>query len=189
MVSRRGVIGTGVAVLAGGCIGELDVGDFSDESPSWDPDATAKVAHEAVNRARSEAGVGSLGWRSDLATVATNYAAKMAREGFFSHTAPDGSNFEDRYREAGISCRVPAGGNQYYTGGENIHQTWWMKTVETENGERMYSTPTELGEGITQAWMNSPPHRENLLASYWRDEGIGVARDEKDRVYAVQNFC
>ena len=37
--------------------------------------------------------------------------------------------------------------------------------------------------------MNSDGHRENVLASRWNSEGIGIYVTDENKVYATQNFC
>lgn len=154
----------------------------------WDAEEVVTLTHEQINNVRSDEGLSQLDWNDDLHRVATDYATRMADEDFFSHTDPSGNDFGDRYATAGINCRVPTGNQEYATGGENILQTYWETDVETDSETAFYDTPAELADAMVQQWMNSPPHRENILREYWQTEGIGVARNE-DRVYAVQNFC
>lgn len=154
----------------------------------WDARQIATLTHEGINSVRSDEGLTQLDWNDDLHQVATDYARRMAEEGFFSHTGPSGSDVGDRYAAAGIDCRVSTGSQKYVTGGENILQTYWETDVETDSGRAFYDTNEGLADGMVQQWMNSPRHRENILQRYWQTEGIGVARNN-DRVYAVQNFC
>lgn len=70
--------------------------------------------------------------------------------------------------------------------------TFYKEQLRTEGDDDYYSTPEELAAGIVSSWMHSQGHRENLLKSAWRREGIGVAVtmvDGEVKVYAVQNFC
>ncbi|MFC7070565.1 CAP domain-containing protein [Halobaculum lipolyticum] len=157
---------------------------------SWDNEAARNAAHERVNEVREDNAYNSLSWDSRLVGIAQQYAERMAREEFFSHTAPDGSTFEDRYSEAGYNCRVEVDGNRYLTGAENIAYTFYREQIRNQDGsESYYSTPEELGAGVVNQWMNSQGHRENILTSAWRNEGIGIARADNGRIYAVQNFC
>jgi uncharacterized protein YkwD len=57
------------------------------------------------------------------------------RTTFFSHEAPDGDKFQDRYKQAGYDCHVPAGENQYYTGAENIAATYASTDIITDSGK------------------------------------------------------
>src|SRR3954454_9370813 len=64
-----------------------------------------------VNQQRAARGLSALVRVGALDKAAQAYAIRMATEGFFAHTAPDGSTPEQRLREAGYN-----GG----TWGENI---------------------------------------------------------------------
>jgi uncharacterized protein YkwD len=78
--------------------------------------------------------------------------ANAVRRCGFSHT-PCGMSFTYTFRRAGY---LPA---RAY--GENL--AW---------GQAGYGSTV----GTLQMWLNSPPHRENLLAAGWRDLGIAVER-------------
>ncbi|NJK44186.1 MAG: CAP domain-containing protein [Pleurocapsa sp. SU_196_0] len=45
-----------------------------------------------------------------------------------------------------------------------------------------------VGAYLTQQWLNSPPHRRNILEGKYTHIGIGVYRDARGRSYGVQNF-
>jgi uncharacterized protein YkwD len=90
-----------------------------------------------------------------LATAAQRHSRAMARKRFFSHTSPGGASFVDRIRSTGYLS-----GARSWTVGENIAY-----------GSGSRSTPRSIGS----AWMNSPPHRANILSSSFRSIGIGIA--------------
>ncbi|ADO72278.1 conserved uncharacterized protein [Stigmatella aurantiaca DW4/3-1] len=84
---------------------------------------------------------------SALEGVAQAYSERMAREGFFAHVAPDGSD---------LRSRVDAAGPAYRSSGENLG---------------MAPGPLAAHFGIE----HSPGHRKNLLAALFTHVGIGVA--------------
>ena len=90
-----------------------------------------------------------------LSTAAQRHSAAMARRNFFSHTSPSGASFVDRIRSTGYLS-----GARSWTVGENIAY-----------GSGRRSSPRAIG----RAWMNSPPHRANILSSSFRSIGVGVA--------------
>ena len=90
-----------------------------------------------------------------LSRAAQRHSAAMARRNFFSHTSPSGASFVDRIRSTGYLS-----GARSWAVGENIAY-----------GSGSRSTPRAIG----RAWMNSPPHRANILSSSFRSIGIGVA--------------
>jgi uncharacterized protein YkwD len=79
----------------------------------------------------------------------------MTRKRFFSHTSLDGTDFVTRIRQSGYLS-----GARSWSVGENI--AW---------GSGGRSTPRSIGS----AWMDSPPHRANILSSSYRAIGIGIA--------------
>ncbi len=152
----------------------------------------AKFVHVAVNERRQEHELDTLNFDSRLAAIADDHAAVMARELDIFHTQPDGDTREDRYEQAGYDCRIEINDNEYVTGGENVAQTWYRTNVVTNDGTAFYDTPRELANGIVSQWMNSSGHRENILRSYWNNQGIGIEfvwEGDDLAVYVVQDFC
>ncbi|MDS0478498.1 CAP domain-containing protein [Natrinema sp. 1APR25-10V2] len=159
------------------------------ESNGLDIATVERHIHDAVNEERTARGLKKLQFDAELRDIAREHSRDMAERGYFSHTDPEGDNFADRYAEAGYECRVGGSGGTYYTGGENIAQTWYDRAVRTDGGTATYTTERGLADAIVTQWMNSPGHRENILASQWEHEGIGVYVTDDGKVYATQNFC
>jgi uncharacterized protein YkwD len=90
-----------------------------------------------------------------LRWVASRYAARMVAEGFFAHKTPDGSSILSRLENAGYLEEATE-----WAIGENLS---WAEGIQT--------TPA----AIVQGWVDSPPHRENLLRPAFREIGVGVA--------------
>ena len=85
----------------------------------------------------------------------TRHSRAMARSRFFSHDSLSGASFVDRIRGTGYLS-----GARSWTVGENIAY-----------GSGSRSTPRSIGS----AWMNSSPHRANVLSTSFRSIGIGIA--------------
>ena len=98
-----------------------------------------------MNQERAKAGLSALTTHSAL-TNAANKRAKETQQSF-SHTRPNGTNFNTVLKEFNISYRAA---------GENIAY-----------GQK---TPQEVVTG----WMNSPGHRANILKADFGKIGIGV---------------
>jgi uncharacterized protein YkwD len=117
---------------------------------------TVEDAREAVlariNALRRVHGVQPLALDDTLNGVAQAYSDRMAREGFFAHVAPDGSD---------LRGRLTAAGSQYRTAGENLG---------------MASGPVSAHFGIE----HSPGHRNNLLGTQFTHAGIGVTFQKVD---------
>jgi uncharacterized protein YkwD len=90
-----------------------------------------------------------------LSRAAQRHSRAMARKRFFSHSSLGGASFVDRIRRTGYLS-----GARSWTVGENIAY-----------GSGRRSTPRSIGS----AWMNSPPHRANILSGSFHAIGIGIA--------------
>jgi uncharacterized protein YkwD len=107
-----------------------------------------------LNNERAKAGLTVLRLDSQLTAASLAHSQDMVTNKFFAHDSPSGSSPVSRMRDAGY---IPSSGA--WQVGENI--AW---------GSGSYGT---LGS-IMQAWMNSPPHRENILDAAFRDVGVGI---------------
>ena len=103
-----------------------------------------------LNNERRSRGLRPLALNSKLSVAARRHARAMAARKFFAH-----GDFVGRIRAARYFS-----GARSWTVGENIAWGSWN-----------YATPASIHEG----WMNSPPHRKNILSRRFREVGIGVA--------------
>lgn len=186
------VAGSGLAVT-----GQLDdaVAAYS-EATTINETQVEILVHERINEIRTDRGLSPLHHDPALREIASEYSERMATEGFYSHVDPAGHDFQNRYATAGYSCRVPISDRRYATGGENINIVNAFVETTGRNGRGSYyaDTEEEVANVLVRQWMNSPGHRENILETYWNNEGIGVYVIENPdssgmKVYATQNFC
>ena len=107
----------------------------------------------AINALRRSKGLSELQLNNGLALAALGHSQSMARRGFFAHEGANGSPFwariKPRYR--------PLPGNAWGVA-ENL----------------VWSAPRLSADMAIQMWLNSPPHRKNLLAPSWREIGLGA---------------
>jgi uncharacterized protein YkwD len=109
----------------------------------------------ALNGLRARSGLSPLRLSRGLAAAAASHSKSMARYGYFSHSSEDGSLFWERVERF---YRRPPGSSLYVV------------------GENLISGGTSLSaEEVMKGWLNSPPHRENLLAA-WTEVGFGAIR-------------
>ena len=108
-----------------------------------------------INRIRREHGLVPLEYSSRLAAAAANHSRSMAPKGFFAHNSADGSVFWKR-----IEQFYPAGAYRYWSVGENL----------------VWQAPSLDARQAVQRWMNSKPHRANLLNPSWRQIGLSAVR-------------
>lgn len=152
-----------------------------------------RLVHEEINNRRRAHDLRPLQFDVQLRETARYHSRDMAENKYFAHDSPSGETMGDRYEKHGYDCQVDTSGNQYMTGAENIAMTYAFENILRDNGDTAYYTSEEeIAVGLTNQWMNSTGHRENILQSYWQSEGIGVSImeiDGKTRIYATQNFC
>lgn len=143
-----------VSALALGAPASASAGTCS--GANADPATTnLKVVKRAtlclLNQQRARHGLPKLKHNGRLSLASQRHANDMARRNYFAH-----GNFVGRIKAA----RYLQGSGSWSVG-ENI--AW---------GSGDLATPAE----IVKAWMNSPPHRHNILAHKFREIGIGVTR-------------
>ena len=107
-----------------------------------------------MNAMRANAGVPSLRQQALLATPSTEHSQDMVDHKYFAHDSQDGRTLVDRLKAA---TYIPKSGD--WVVGENL--AW---------GAGSLATP----KALVNAWMNSPPHRENLLSGDFVEVGMGL---------------
>jgi uncharacterized protein YkwD len=119
------------------------------------------------NAFRNRHGLAAVRPDAALARAAQDFADYMARTGRYGHTA-DGRQPAQRAAAAGYAhCMVA----------ENI--AWQF--------DSRGFTSARLAQALVQGWIDSPPHRHNLLLPEATDIGVAVARSPTSgRWYAVQ---
>jgi uncharacterized protein YkwD len=107
------------------------------------------------NKVRAQHGLPPLREDGDLRQAAAGHSNDMVDRRYFEHTTPGGRTMVDRIVSAGF-VRANAG---------------WMLGENLEWGTGSLATP----RGAVKAWLDSPPHRANLLKRGYREVGVGVA--------------
>ena len=106
-----------------------------------------------INAVRRQRGLAPLRVSLRLRAAADAHSRAMVDGGFFSHESSDGTAFWKR-----VARFYPQGSRRYWSVGENL----------------LWSSPDADAAGAVRMWMNSPPHRENLLNARWREVGISA---------------
>jgi uncharacterized protein YkwD len=57
-----------------------------------------------------------------------------------------------------IARFYPSGGSRYWSVGENL----------------LWSSPDIDPSGAVEMWLNSPPHKKNMLTARWREVGLSA---------------
>jgi uncharacterized protein YkwD len=136
--------------------------DTKPEPPPSPADIAERVAKVVVlhNEARAKEKLNSLEVSPKLTRAAQRHAEDMAKRKEMGHEGSDGSMPADRIKDAGYT---------YRRSGENVAYGRY--------------TPEKLMQG----WMESPPHRKNILGSY-SQIGAACAIAEDGRSYWCVTF-
>jgi hypothetical protein len=119
----------------------------------------AQTLFDLANQARADQGLPRLRWDQALAAAAQHHAERMAQANLLSHQLAGEPDLDRRAMDAGAHFSLIA---------ENVAE-----------GPDL--------EGIHARWMQSLPHRENLLNS--QVDSVGIAVSERDgQLFAVQDF-
>ncbi|EMI55134.1 CAP domain-containing protein [Rhodopirellula sallentina] len=121
-----------------------------------------------TNSFRKEHDLPPLQRESSLTKTAKRFASFMAETGKYGHHA-DGKTPAERAKEAGY---------EYCVVRENI-------AYRTNTGD---ITAESLSDVFVPGWIESPPHRENMLADYITQTGVAVSSTDGVTYYAVQLF-
>lgn len=148
--------------------------------------------HDLINKERLDHKLIALAFDERLSSIARGHSHDMAARGFFSHTNPDGQDATARGKLAGFTCRKQIARNTFSEGlGENLFQDNLYSRFRISGNERSYdwNTPEEIAAHSLKGWMNSPPHRRNILEGNYGQTGVGIAVSDDDKVYITQLFC
>lgn len=107
-----------------------------------------------VNHQRAKHGLKKVKQRHQLIGAARGHSTRMQKTNCFDHVCPGEASLTGRFARADyLPCNCSWGA------GENI--AW---------GPREKGSP----RAIVDAWMNSAPHRANILDRSYRDVGVGI---------------
>ncbi len=129
-------------------------------SPAPDLEELRDQIVEAHNEIRIAAKLNSLSFSKKLNAAAQAHALDMAEQHKMSHRGSKGSTLTDR---------VKAQGYRFRRAGENV------------------ATGRYSVERLMKGWMDSPPHKRNILGGF-SQIGVGCAIDENGKRYWCVNF-
>ena len=123
--------------------------------------AESQMIH-LINSIRSSRGLQLLNPNPVLNSIARSRSQDMLNRNYFSHYTPEGKNIFNILVENGIMYAMAA---------ENLSQA---------------STPSwGSPEAVVNSWMNSGPHRANLLNPHYGQLGLGVVDSGNKRVVTL----
>jgi hypothetical protein len=122
-------------------------------------DDPAQTLLVSANHERAARGLAPLKWSPVLAKAAHEHALRLAAQNTLSHQLPG---------EPGMAQRAAQAGAHFSSLAENVAEG-------------------PSAESIHQQWMNSPPHRANLLDPQLDSMGVAVA-ERNGVLFAVEDF-
>ena len=126
-------------------------------------DAAADLAAR-INQERIARGLVPFALNAQLTAAAQAHANDVAQTANYSHIGSDGSTATERIARAGYGK---------YSWGYRVGENW----------ARYRDTATAMA-----MWMESTPHRNNILHAYYREIGIGIAREPAGPFIYVVDF-
>lgn len=133
-----------------------------------DVDAAAKSIVELTNAFRKKEGLSEQKINPELTATAKDFAKFMASTHKYGHEA-DGKT---------AAQRAEAHKYAYCIVLENIAMQFRSDGFKTD----------DLAKAFTQAWIDSPGHRANMVNPHAVETGVGVAMSANGAYYAVQLF-
>src|ERR1700721_1752867 len=127
--------------------------------PAWAQQEVEKQVMDLANADRAQQGLSPLKWDPALAQAAADHAQLMAQHGALSHLFSG---------ESDLVTRCGAAGAHFRTIAENVALAANPQALEKE-------------------WMNSAPHRANLLNPTMNVMGVGLVK-KGGNYYAVEDF-
>jgi hypothetical protein len=126
--------------------------------------ALVTALHRAADAARAQAGLAATTWDEGLARAARQHAAELAERGLLDHASPTPGRHT-------VGDRLARAGSPYASHAENLAYV-----------PGVFDTVRAAIDG----WLDSPPHRANLLGGGFDRVGFGTAVDERGGVVVVQ---
>ncbi len=180
-----------------------------EQAPPLDLPALERAVHRRVNAERTARGLRALAWNDALHPLARAHSRDMVRRDFFAHVNPDGQDAAARADAAELTCVKTLGKGRTAEGmGENLLATSRLAAIrdtyarrsdaprgESEHVARRYEWKTleEIAEETVSGWMQSAPHRANLLDPLYETHALGIALAENGqdagRLFITQNLC
>jgi len=155
------------AILLVGLAPFLVLADTEPEK-AVDVASASEMIIEKTNEFRKENNLPALETNAALARTAKAFAQFMAENEKYGHHA-DGQTPAERAKSAGYAYCIVR---------ENIA----YRTDPTE------LDAAKLSECFTQGWIDSPGHRENMLADFITQTAVAIATTDGRTFYAVQLF-
>jgi len=127
-------------------------------------DITVEKLFQLTNEQRQQNGLSQLSYNNELAAAASQKAADMFAKNYWAHYGPNGESPWDF---------ILGSGYKYEYAGENLAKNFLFS------------------QGVVDAWMNSPTHRENILRNEYSEMGFAIVNgvlNGEETTLVVQMF-
>ena len=178
---------------------------FNEEIDLKNPDLARlhAVIFFLTNEQRKKRKLSELEYHPKLEESSLVHSNSMVKDDFFSHYNPKSKKLydpNDRARYVGIANpflaeNIVESFALRYTAGDDIYPLGKGVFSYKQNGDLIQThSYLSLGESMIKSWMNSPPHRDNILSKKAVQLGCGTAFflkedfNEMPAVIATQNF-
>ncbi len=131
-----------------------------------------------TNDARARQRLPALSLDARLRAAARQHSQEMGNKNYFEHNSP-----EENWHSPAQRCYLAGFWGQLT--GENIAaiQIAGIMTPACEQ----FPTPLAVAQRLVENWLNSPPHRKNIMDKDYKLLGVGVTLKD-DQVLATQEF-
>ena len=166
------------------------------QSPTIDLHQLELTIHHNTNEARRSKGLPELDWNEEISTIARSHSEDMAQNAYFSHVNKKGESASERATRLGFSG-IQTNKNYAVVGiGENLFATHryeeYVVIQDSLLDQQTYKVKWKEMDVIAQeavdAWLQSLPHRNNLLSTAYSAQGIGVSIGSNGTVFVTQNL-
>jgi uncharacterized protein YkwD len=155
-----------------------------------------------TNQERAKAHLPLFTFNDRLHTMAHDHSAEMASLKYFAHESPTPANasLADRLKNVGLAPRTAGeniavlpvreiGSGNYIVTGDPPNEIYTDKQTHKRLG---YYTYADFADAALTQWMNSPPHKADILNNTFLYLGAAAVRgdyQEQDSLYLTQNFA
>lgn len=119
-----------------------------------------------INAERQKQGLSPYRVDEELTMIARAHAQDMVDRDYLGHVTPEGKTLRDRLREGGL-------------------EPDWAG----ENFALSVRPPGEAAQEVVDWFMSDPPHRDNLLTTFYDRVGVGVAEKPPGWYIFVLDFA
>ena len=165
------------------------------QSPRIDLRQLELTIHHNSNQARRSNGLPELDWSEEISHIARSHSEDMASNAYFSHVNKKGESATERAARLGFSG-IHTNKKYVVVGiGENLFATHryeeYMVSVDSLDQPSYYvkwKKMDVIAQEAVDAWLQSLPHRNNLLSTAYSSQGIGVSIGSNGTVFVTQNL-